>query len=522
MLRVTIAADAAVAAGLAAELGFAGMHVTGRLEIAALEAVVFAPERAAEAAPEAAGNVEVEGRAVRRFGIDVEADADADADIGDASELQWPRADEVLHDTDVLLVQCEGRGARLLGAQLRGLCDRRGIRIVPLAASGDARRRAHALGLEGVADPAVPAAVLAAVRGQGAGGPRAEHTEHTGGSGSSEYAQDAGPSSVAPAGGRIFTVWGPGGAPGRSTVAIELAYELARGGRFVVLVDADTQGPSLALALGLPDEGPGFAAACRAAGMGELDAEELERISLAIPHREGSLRVLTGLNRPARWPELSEPRVAEALRVCREWADYVVVDVAAPLEQDEEIVSDLDGLRRHAAGIGALRAADRVVAVASIEPVGMARFVRGYAELREVVGATPVSVIANRLRPGALPADAKGQVRTMLSRFAGIEAVSFVPLDPRSADAAMLAGAPVGARLPNSPLACAVRRVAGEVLCAPGRGGARRAAHARVQELEPNTEQGPVPAGSAKPARARRLPWRRAASQAAGEAAPAI
>ena len=42
MLRVTIAADAAVAAGLAAELGFAGMHVTGRLEIAALEAVVFA------------------------------------------------------------------------------------------------------------------------------------------------------------------------------------------------------------------------------------------------------------------------------------------------------------------------------------------------------------------------------------------------------------------------------------------------------------------------------------------------
>ena len=269
--------------------------------------------------------------------------------------------------------------------------------------------------------------------------------------------------------GQVLTVWGPGGSPGRSTIAIELAYELARGGRSVLLVDADTQGASLALALGIADEGPGFAAACRQAGLGVLDAEEIQRISVPLAHPEGSLRLLTGINRPARWPELTEERVGAALRACRDWADYVVVDVAAPLERDEEIVSDLDGLRRHAAGFGALRAADVVVAVASIEPVAMARFVRGHAELRAVVGPTPIAVVANRLRPGALGVDARGQVRATLARFAGTQTVSFVPLDPRSVDAAMLAAAPIGVIAPKSPMVAAVRRLAGEILAGTGR-----------------------------------------------------
>ena len=109
----------------------------------------------------------------------------------------------------------------------------------------------------------------------------------------------------------IIAVWGPAGAPGRSTVAIELAVELARGGRHVGLVDADTHAPSIALALGLADEAPGFAAACRQAELGGLDARELTRIS--APLGRTGVEVLTGLNRPSRWPELSDARVAAAL-----------------------------------------------------------------------------------------------------------------------------------------------------------------------------------------------------------------
>jgi MinD-like ATPase involved in chromosome partitioning or flagellar assembly len=261
---------------------------------------------------------------------------------------------------------------------------------------------------------------------------------------------------------RIITVWGPAGAPGRSTVATEVAAELARGGRHVALVDADTHAPSLALTLGLADEGPGFAAACRQAELGGLDARELTRI--ALPLGRTGVEVLTGINRPSRWPELSERRVSAALAACREWADYTVVDVSSSLERDEEIMSDLDGPRRNAATIAALGAADLVVAVLGADPVGVARFLRGHADLRTTVGATPVAVLANRLRPGTLGVDARGQVRRTLERFGGIRDVWFLPHDPRSADAAILASQPIAEVAPRSPFTLAVRRFAGEAI----------------------------------------------------------
>ena len=104
---------------------------------------------------------------------------------------------------------------------------------------------------------------------------------------------------------------------------------------------------------GSPTRARGFASACRQAELGELDVRELDRIS--VPLGGTGVDVLTGLNRPSRWPELSAGRVAAALAVCREWADYTVVDVAASLERDEEIVSDLDGPRRNAATLGGAR-----------------------------------------------------------------------------------------------------------------------------------------------------------------------
>lgn len=430
MLRVAVAAAEPTASAVAAEIEFAAMHVRGLFSVAALHSAVL---------------------------------AESGLQAGERAESEAAEVWALLDGADVLVVES---APGLLGRELLAACDRRGIRIIALTESDEQRRFAHSLGLTHTASAAAPRSVVVAITGQSA-------------------APDATSPLDVPMSARVFTVWGPGGSPGRSTIAIELAYELARGGRSVLLIDADTQGAALALALGVVDEGPGFAAACRQAGIGVLDADEIHRISVPIAHAEGSLRLLTGINRPARWPELTEERVGAAIRACRDWVDFVVVDVAAPLERDEEIVSDLDGLRRHAAGFGALRAADVVVAVASIEPVAMARFVRGHAELRAVVGSTPIAVVANRLRPGALGVDARGQVRAALARFAGTSAVSFVPLDPRSADAAMLAAAPIGATAPKSPLVAAVRRLVGEVLGAAGGSGDTDLAHGAAPASRP-------------------------------------
>lgn len=338
-------------------------------------------------------------------------------------------------------------------AAVVALCDRAATRIVPLCADGATVRLAETFGLERPLPLDVESWRLS-------------------------DALDAAPERPAPApavqsGPSVIAVWGPAGAPGRSTVAVELAVELARGGRHVGLIDADTHAPSIALALGLADEGPGFAAACRQAELGGLDPRELSRVS--VPLGRTGVDVLTGLNRPSRWPELSETRVERALSVCRGWADYVVVDVAASLERDEEIVSDLDGPRRNAATIAALRAADLVVGVAGADPVGVARFLRAHSELRATVGATPVVVVANRLRPGALGVDARGQVRRTLDRFGGVGDVWFLPQDARSADAALLAARPIAEVAPKSPFTLALRRFVGEaVVAVPSPTGPRR------------------------------------------------
>ncbi|MHC2999273.1 AAA family ATPase [Microbacterium sp. HJ5] len=328
------------------------------------------------------------------------------------------------------------------------LCDRAGTRIIPLCADPAAERLAAAFGLERPVprdiEPWRLAEVLASAPAP-VGPARAEARPEP----------------------RVIAVWGPAGAPGRTTVAIELAVELARGGRHVGLVDADTHAPSVAIALGVADEGPGFAAACRQAGLGQLDVRELTRVS--VPVGRTGVHVLTGLNRPSRWPELSESRVDGALAVCRDWADFTVVDVSSSLERDEEIMSDLDGPRRNAATLAALRAADLVVAVAGADPIGISRFLRAHAELRASIGATPVAVLANRLRPGTLGIDARGQVRRTLDRFGGIEDVWFLPHDPRSADAALLAAQPIAEVAPKSPLTLAMRRFVGEAVIAPPR-----------------------------------------------------
>ncbi|MFT4157070.1 MAG: P-loop NTPase [Microbacterium sp.] len=259
---------------------------------------------------------------------------------------------------------------------------------------------------------------------------------------------------------RVIAVWGPHGAPGRSTLSVQLAVELSRAGRRTALVDADTVAPSIGLLLGLGDDAPGIAAACRRAELGALDAAELSRLSTGVNTSGGIIDVLSGINRPSRWPELSASRLAGALKACRGWAEETVVDVSAAFEADDEATYDLAGPRRHAATASALAEADLIVAVCSADPLGISRFLRDHAEIRRLAAPTPVNVVVNKLRPGPLGLDARGQIRRTLERFAGITEVTFLPDDQRATDAAILHARPMSDVVPRSALVAAVRRLA--------------------------------------------------------------
>lgn len=251
---------------------------------------------------------------------------------------------------------------------------------------------------------------------------------------------------------RVIAVWGPAGAPGRTLIATTLAAELAARGLHVCLVDADTYGGTIAPSLGLLDEAPGFAAACRLAASDALDAAELDRVSVDYGGSTAPFRVLTGIGRPHRWPELARDRVIGALEQARQWCDVVVVDVGFNLETDEELSSDLLSPRRNAATIAALRAADEVVAVGAADPVGITRLLRTHADLLETVTVDDVHVVVNRVRSSVLGVDPAGQVRQTLDRFGGIPDPLLIPDDAAAADAALLGARTVVDAAPRSPL----------------------------------------------------------------------
>jgi Flp pilus assembly CpaE family ATPase len=258
--------------------------------------------------------------------------------------------------------------------------------------------------------------------------------------------------------GRITAVWGPAGSPGRTTTAIALAAELAATGLRVALVDADTVGAAVAPALGLFDEAPGLAAACRLAAAGALTGSELDRVAQQHRGSHGAFSVLTGIGRPSRWPELSTDRMTKVLEACRGWADHTVVDTGFNLETDEEIVSDLFAPRRNAATIAAIRAADTVVAVGAGDPVGLARFVRAYGDLLELVDSATIRVVISKVRASAVGIGPAGQIRAGLLRFGGIDDVTLVPSDPGACDAALLTARSLPDAAPRSAATAALHR----------------------------------------------------------------
>ncbi|EYR62236.1 hypothetical protein N866_10395, partial [Actinotalea ferrariae CF5-4] len=251
-------------------------------------------------------------------------------------------------------------------------------------------------------------------------------------------------------------------------LAAELATRRRGPGGEVLLVDADTYGGAVGAVLGLLDEAPGLAAAVRAATAGHLD-----RVTLAglTPLVHDGLRILTGISRAARWPEISDAGLEVLWPVCRRLASTTVVDTGFCLEEDEVLSYDTRAPRRNAATLSALAAADVVVVVGAGDPLGLQRLVRGLGELAESkagAGSRPDRrvVVVNRVRPGAAGPRPAEAVRDALRRYAGVEDVHVLPDDPTVCDAALLAGRSVVEHAPGTPLCRAVTRLADDVLAA--------------------------------------------------------
>jgi Mrp family chromosome partitioning ATPase len=219
--------------------------------------------------------------------------------------------------------------------------------------------------------------------------------------------------------GRLVVVWGPMGAPGRTTVALGLAEALADRGHRVCSVDADTYAPSMALALGVVEDSSGLVVACRQAETGVLGADLLSGLTRRVA---GTWHLLGGLPSADRWPDLRPGALDRVWSTCREEFDVTVVDVGFCLERDD------DGTwarSRNAAALTALGGADHVVAVADGSAAGAARLAAAWPALAVESAGVPVTVVRNR---------AAGRDREWVRAVAacGVRApVCAVPADPR-------------------------------------------------------------------------------------------
>lgn len=360
---------------------------------------------------------------------------------------------------DLLAAATAGQAdAAVLGIDAPGLdraavdhLRKHGIRPVAIAAGGPTldggRLRAARIGIhrvvtdddldalpEAVTTPETPATVVRPLPdGPPPVGPPPEH----------------GP--VAGQGGRVTAVWGPAGAPGRTTVAIGLAAEIARRQRRTILVDADPYGGAVAQQLGILDEVSGLLAAARLAGTGQLT----DRLASVQRGLDQHLSVVTGLPRGDRWVEVRAGVVEHLLELAREQGE-VVVDTGFCVEDDPG--SDY-GTRpgRNQLTLGALEVADEVVVVGSADPVGLSRLSRALVELRELSGIRPVHVVVNRMRP-SLGWSAR-DIAGMVTGFARVAGLHFLPDDQPAVDRALVAGRTL-VEVGETPLSRALGRLA--------------------------------------------------------------
>ncbi|MEO7448507.1 MAG: hypothetical protein ABI336_09575 [Humibacillus sp.] len=356
-----------------------------------------------------------------------------------------------------------------------------GDRAADTASAADSRDGADVSDTAAVATDATPKPRSTGWRPRGAARHGADTVVESGEAGDRRRSRGRGaPVAEPPERARIVAVWGPAGAPGRTLLATTLAAEVASRGSEVLLVDADTYGGCVAQTLGLLDEAPGIAAACRAAEQGTLDVPVLAGLA---PEALPGLRVLTGLPKAERWTEIRSAALERVLELSRSLVTLVVVDCGFCLEDDELLSYDTAAPRRNEATLTALAAADTVLAVGGADPVALQRFVRGLQELGTVPSQPPVPVV-NRVRSAAVGSRPEVRIAASLRRFAGLESVRFVPDDPVAVDAALLAGRSVVEHAPDSPVRLAISDLASSIApwtVAAQRGSRRDRAARRIR-----------------------------------------
>lgn len=244
--------------------------------------------------------------------------------------------------------------------------------------------------------------------------------------------------------GHSIVVWGTAGAPGRSTISINLALRLAELDRLVTLVDADAKAPSLTQMLGFELDASGLAAATSLRQRGLMDRAALRGLRTPITP---NAHILTGLTQSDRWHQLRPESVGEVVRTLSHMGD-VIIDICDGLSHEDP--SQLTFVpSREDLNLEVLRMADKVVVVVRADAVGLTRLAHLMDECEERDLTVDLLVI-NRVRTSAAGVRAHDSIRAVLRTI--MPHVPHVIVDESDdVDEAVLRGMSVGELRPESP-----------------------------------------------------------------------
>ena len=261
-----------------------------------------------------------------------------------------------------------------------------------------------------------------------------------------------------PSKGSVITIWGTEGAPGRSTVAINLAAHAAKCGHRVCVIDADTYAPSLSALLYMEHEHAGLSQLCRAAERGLLDEHALARAAQRIPVSTFHFDLISGVVQAERWHEVRESAFRAVLEYLRLYYEVIIVDIAPSIEHEDNGF-DMPAPRRNGAAIVALEEAAQVLLLGVANPIGVPRAVRAWQRLHSsghnISPTVDCSVWLTKMHADISRFSAKDEIRRAWSAFSGEDAPEpqFIGYDHRALSKAIERGQLVMQAAPRSRFA---------------------------------------------------------------------